>query len=134
VRKPRINAYSSHKVAKCLSDGAARTGGSKAAIVDAALGAFLAPEDHERRDAAILKRLNRIDDRLDRLERNVMISAETLALFVRYFMTVTPPVPDQDRSSLQAKGRDRFEHFLEQVAKRIASGRVVFDDMIKEPK
>jgi hypothetical protein len=134
MRKPRINAYISPKVDQRLSDVAARTGGSKAAIVDAALAAFLAPEDEEGRDAVILKRLARIDDRLERLERDMMITAETLALFVRYFLTVTPPVPEQDRSTLQAKGRDRFEHFLEQVSKRIVTGQRAIDEIVNEPK
>jgi len=134
MRKPRINAYISHAVHKRLSEVAARTGGSKAAIVDAALAAFLVPEDEDRRDATILKRVDRIDGRIERLEQDMMISSETLALFVRYFMTVTPSVSEQDRTTLQAKGRDRFEHFLEQVAKRIATGRRISEDVIVDPR
>ena len=130
MRKPRINAYISHEVYKRLSEIAARPGVSKAAIVDSALAAFLSPDGDERRDAVIMKRLDRIDNRLDRLERDVLITSETLALFVRYMLTVTPPVPERDRQATQAKGRERFGQFLEQVAKRVASGRRTVNDVL----
>jgi hypothetical protein len=130
VRKPRLNAYISCKVNKRLSEVASRPGVSKAAIVDAALAAFLDPDDEDRRDAAILKRLDRIDARLDRLEQDLTITSETLALFIRYMLTVTPPVPERDRSALQAKGRDRFAQFIEQVTKRIASGTSLAEEVI----
>jgi hypothetical protein len=58
--------------------------------VDAADAAFLAPEDKEQHKAAILKQLDRIDTRLDRIEQDIMITSETLAPFIRYFLTVTP--------------------------------------------
>jgi hypothetical protein len=130
MRKPRLNAYISHKVDKRLNEIAARPGVSKAAIVDAALAAFLDPDDENRRDAAILKRLDRIDARLDRLEQDLTITSETLALFIRYMLTVTPPVSERDRSALQAKGRERFAQLLEQVARRVASGKTTASDVI----
>lgn len=119
MRKPRINAHISHKAYKHLTEAAAPPGKSKAAIVDAALAAFLAPETDDRRDALILKRFDRIDQRLDRIEQDLVITSETLALFVRYFLTVTPQPSVRDRAGAQAKGRERFEQFLGQVIKRI---------------
>lgn len=130
MRKPRINAYISHEVDKRLSEIAARPGVSKAAIVDAALAAFLSPDAEDRRDAVIIKRLDRIDGRLDRLERDLMITSETMALFIRYMLTVTPPVTDRDRQAMQAKGRERFAQFIDQVAKRLASGANLVADVV----
>jgi hypothetical protein len=37
---------------------------------------------------------------------------ETLALFVRLLLTITPPLPDA-QAALQAKGQQRYEGFVE---------------------
>ncbi|QLC24872.1 ribbon-helix-helix protein, CopG family [Parasphingopyxis algicola] len=136
MAKPRINVHITREVWKRLDEMAKRPGVSKAAIVDAALAAFLSPEADDRRDAAIIRRLDRIDRRIDRADRDITVTAETLALFARYFLTVTPPLPEQDRQAAQALGRERFGYFIEQLAKRLASGKSlsaeVLDDTVPE--
>ncbi|MEM9761261.1 MAG: CopG family transcriptional regulator [Pseudomonadota bacterium] len=122
MAKPRINVHITREVWKRLDLATQRPGVTKAAIVDAALAAFLSPEAEERRDALILRRLDRVDQRAERLERDLTVTAETLALFVRYYLTMTPPLPEQDRRAAQALGRERFEGFLDQVTKRLATG------------
>ena len=122
MAKPRINVHITRDVWRRLDHATQRPGVTKAAIVDAALAAFLSPEAEERRDALILRRLDRVDRRAARLERALTVTAETLALFVRYYLTMTPPLPEQDRRAAQALGRERFEGFIEQLAKRLASG------------
>lgn len=122
MAKPRINVHITREVWKRLDHATQRPGVTKASIVDAALAAFLSPEAEERRDALILRRLDRVDRRAERLERDLTVTAETLALFVRYYLTMTPPLPEQDRRAAQALGRERFEGFIEQVTKRLATG------------
>jgi hypothetical protein len=34
---------------------------------------------------------------------------ETLAMFVRFLLTVTPPLPPDDQAALQAKGQQQYE-------------------------
>ena len=122
MAKPRINVHITREVWKRLDHATQRPGVTKASIVDAALLAFLSPEAEERRDSLIIRRLDRVDRRVERLERDLTVTAETLALFVRYYLTMTPPLPEQDRRAAQALGRERFEGFIEQVTKRLASG------------
>ena len=122
MAKPRINVHISQASWRALAELARRPGVSKASIVDAALQAFFAPETTERRDEVILRRLDRLNGRLDRLERDLNVNAETLALFIRYYMTMTPPLPEQERDAAQALGKERFEYFIEQVTRRLASG------------
>lgn len=131
MAKPRINVHITREVWKRLDDTTKRPGVSKAAVVDAALAAFLSPEADDRRDAAIIRRLDRIDRRLDALERDLVVTSETLALHIRYYLTVTPPLPEQDRSAAQALGRERFEYFVEQLAKRLGSGKSLVDDLLQ---
>ena len=53
------------------------------------------------------------------LERDAVIIAETLALFVRYFLTITPPLPAARTGAGPCRsGRERFEVFVAQVGKR----------------
>ncbi len=67
---------------------------------------------------------------LDRADRDLSIMAETIALFVRYYLTITPPLPSGDQDAARALGRERFEMFVAQVGKRVASGgRLVADIM-----
>lgn len=121
MAKPRINVHITREVWKRLDHATQRPGVTKAAIVDAALSAFLSPEADERRDALILRRLDRLNGRVERVERDLTVTAETLALFVRYYLTMTPPLPEQDRRAAQALGRERFEGFIEQVTERLAA-------------
>ncbi|MCY4599140.1 MAG: hypothetical protein OXF27_04395 [Acidobacteria bacterium] len=60
-----------------------------------------------------------------------MIS-ETLALFVRYFLVVTPPVSDDEQDAARALGLERFEYFVTQLAERIAGGRTLLNDVLEE--
>ncbi len=132
MAKPRINIHVSRDVNRLLDQAAKRPNVSKAAIVDAALAAFLSPEADDRRDAAIIRRLDRMDRRLNRLERDFTVIGETLALHIRYYLTVTPPLPEQDRKAAQALGRERFEYFIEQLAKRLAGGKSLVADVMEE--
>jgi hypothetical protein len=59
----------------------------------------------------------------ERLERDLSIAVETLALFIRFWLTVTPPLPESAQAAAQAKGRERFESFLETLGRRLAKGQ-----------
>jgi hypothetical protein len=50
-------------------------------------------------------------------------SNEALALFVRFWLTATSPVPDAALPAAQAKGRERYEGFVEALGKRLAKGQ-----------
>ncbi len=109
-----------------------RRGVTRNALAEAAFRSFLTPEGADRRDEAILFRLDQVSRGMGRLSRDNLIISETLALFVRYFLTVTPPVPDDDQDAARALGFDRFEHFVAQLAQRIAGGRTLLKDVLDE--
>ncbi|MGY3697653.1 hypothetical protein ACVIGA_007733 [Bradyrhizobium sp. USDA 3240] len=128
--KPKLSAYVSDSVAQRLELAAKRPGTNKSAIVDAALDRFLNPERDASGDAALIRRLDRMSRQLERADRDVSVLAETIALFIRYYLTITPPLPSQDQDAARALGRERFEMFVAQVGKRVASGgRLVADVM-----
>ena len=50
------------------------------------------------------------------------IGNEAPALFVRFWLATTPPLPDTMRDAAQAKGRERYEGFVETLGRRLAKG------------
>ena len=53
-------------------------------VAEAAIASFLSPDADERREAAMSRRLDRLGRQVARMERDLGISLETLALFIRY--------------------------------------------------
>src|SRR5580698_9496955 len=106
-----------------LSDYADRKRVPQALVVETALSSYLSPDNSERMEAALGRRLDRLTRQLERLERHVTISNEALALFVRFWLSVTPPLPDTAHPAAQAKGRERYEGFVEALGRRLAKGQ-----------
>ncbi len=112
-----------------LADYAAQKHVPQALVVETALASYLSPDGADRLEAALARRLDRMTRHLERLERQVTISNETLALFVRFWLTSTPPLPDTAQAAAQAKGRERYDSFIEAVSRRLAKGRTLADEV-----
>ena len=113
----RLNLFIQPEHARRLDELAAKKGVSKSSIVAAALASWLSADAGDQREAAIGKRLDRLSRQFERLERDQAIEIETLALFVRYFLTVSPPVPEAHQEAAKAQGKARFEQFVEQLGR-----------------
>ena len=105
-----------------------RPGVGKSMVVEAALERFLsvAPsiEDTAR------DRFDDIDDKLDRLERNMRVMAETVALHARYHLAVMPPFPQARQQEAAVLGDERFKVLAEQVDRRVRQGRPLMQETI----
>jgi len=119
-------------LASQLADYAARKRVPQALIVETALASLLSPDGADRLEAALARRLDRMSRQIDRLERHVAISNEALALFVRFWLTSTPPLPDAAQLAAQAKGRERYEGFVEALGRRLARGRSLADEISRD--
>ena len=115
-----------------LADYASRKGATQSLVVEAALASHLSPDGADRLEAALARRLDRMSRQIERLERHVEISNEALALFVRFWLTSTPPLPDAAQPAAQAKGRERYEGFVEALGRRLARGRKLADEIIRD--
>lgn len=119
-------------LARQLADHASRRGVTQALIVEAALASFFSPDGPDRLEAALGRRLDRMSRQIERLERHVTISNEALALFVRFWLTATPPLPDTAQLAAQAKGRERYEGFVESLGRRLARGQTLADELSRD--
>jgi predicted transcriptional regulator len=98
-------------------------GASKSRILAAAVAAWLDRKGADALEHRFMARLDRISNQLARIERNGQVELESLALFVRYMLTVNAPLSEGDKAA-QAIGRDRFQAFVERVGQQLASGRL----------
>ena len=136
-KKAQISAYLDQDVMKMLSDYAVRRDLSQSLVVEAAIASFLSPDADERREAAITKRLDQIDRRMTRLERDLGISVETLAIFVRFWLATTPALPEPAAQAARAKAGERYDAFVTALGRRLAKGpklrQEVAEDVPGEP-
>lgn len=121
--RDRMNVYFPPEMLRQIADLAERKKLSRSAIVEAAVASFLSPDGADKREAAFARRLDRLTRQVQRLERDLGVTAETLALFVRFWLTITPPLPIDAQASAQAKGRERYEGFIETLGRRLQKGQ-----------
>lgn len=132
MSRARLNIFIEPEHAKRLEDFAAHRGASKSSVIAAALASFLSPDAMDQREAALAKRLDRLSRQFDRLERDQSILIETVSLYVRYFLTVSLPVPEGQQDAARAQGRVRYAQFIEQLARHIQRGRSLVREIHEE--
>ena len=105
-KKTQISVYIDPDIMTMLADYAARREQSQSMIAE----------------AAIAKRLDQVDRRMTRLERDIGISVETLAIFVRFWLATTPALPEPAAQAARAKAGERYEAFITALGRRLAKG------------
>jgi hypothetical protein len=128
----RLNLFISPEHARRLDELATKKGVSKSSIVAAALASWLSPDAGDQREAAIARRLDRLSRQFERLERDQNVLIETVALYVRYYLTVTIPVAQVHQEAARAQGKARFEQFVEQLARHLVRGRSLVQDVVED--
>ena len=129
--KPRISAYVSDHIAHQLKAMSQRPGANQSAIIEAALRLYLDPQGDNKLDAALVRRLDHMSTQLSKLDRDMTIVVETLALFVRTYLTLTPPLPSGNQESSSALGHKRFEFFIAQVGKRLGGPQNLVGEVLE---
>lgn len=120
--KEQFTVYLEPDLMKTLTEYAERRGKPKSLVAEAAIASFLSPDASERQEATLARRLDRVTRQMDRLERDVGISVETTALFIRYWLMATPSLPEQTQAAASAKGTERYEGFMHALGRRLAKG------------
>lgn len=121
-KKKRLSAYLDPDVMNALADYAARREVSLSLIAEAAIASFLSPDAAERKEAAVTRRLDQIDRRVQRVERDVGVAIEAIALFVRFWLNSTPALPESVQAEARAKGLQRYDAFVDALGRRLSRG------------
>ncbi|ARC35553.1 MULTISPECIES: ribbon-helix-helix protein, CopG family [Alphaproteobacteria] len=121
-KKSKVTIYLDPDLTAALADFAARRDRSQSMIAEAAIASFVSPDDAERREAIVAKRLDQIDRRMTRVERDVGIAVESLAVFIRFWLMTTPALPEPAAKAAKAKSAERYEAFITALGRRLAQG------------
>ncbi len=120
-----IKTYLEADVAREVARIARAQGRSESSLIADAVRATLAKGSEAVARAAAetqARRLNRIEQRLDKLFRDQALMKESLLLFVRVWLEHNPPLEDAVADSAAASAEARFERFLDLAAQTLARG------------
>jgi predicted transcriptional regulator len=120
------------ELAAHLADFATRKRVPQALVVETALASYLSPDGSEHLEAALGRRLDRLSRQMDRMERHITISNEALALFVRFWLTATPALPDTAQAAAQTKGKERYDGYIEALVRRLAKGQTLAKEISQD--
>jgi predicted transcriptional regulator len=111
---------------------------SKSAILERALQQYLVDQNNGPQNDLQNLRHEATDRSLRRLERDLAIATELTATFVRYYLTITPPLPASGNAAARALGQLRFEQVIQDIARRLRTDRSlmarVMATMVNEPQ
>ena len=129
--KPRHHLYLDEALTEELDRLARKPGTSKSGIISDALRAYLARGAGKEADTVLKARLDRFSGIINRIERNQDVLLETLALYVRWQLTITPPLPESEQAAARAAGEARFQSFIDQLSRRMAAGRGLGQELVQ---
>ena len=109
-----------------------RSGRGKSEITRAAIESYLSPDSAEAAEAAMTRRLDRLSRQLDRIERDVTIVTEAVALHVKTWLKITPAMSSAEDRAAVAKGQERYAAFVDLLAKRLTDGRLLKREVLAE--
>jgi predicted transcriptional regulator len=121
--KPRQNIYLDDDLNEHLEKLAAKPGSSKSAIIRDALTAYLARRGAKELQDTFSKRLDELSKQLNTIERHQRVLIESVALYIRYHLGIIPPMPEAQQTAAVALGKERYQAFIGQVSRLLASGK-----------
>lgn len=130
--RTRMNVYFDPDLLKQVEALSLRRQVSKSAIIEAAVASFLSGDTTDRLEAAMSRRLDKIGRQIDTLDEDLAVLGETISLFIHFWMTITPPLPDNAKAAARAKGIERFESFMQSLGKRLATGDRFLKEMSRD--
>lgn len=130
--RTRMNVYFDPVLLKRVEALSLRRKVSKSAIVEAAVASFLTGDSAEQLEAAMSRRLDKLGRQIETLDEDLAILGETLSLFVRFWLTITPPLSESAQIGARAKGAERFEGFMQTLGKRLATGDRFLKELSRE--
>ena len=131
MSKKRYTLYLSQPLARKFDETARLTNGAKSALVEEALRISLTPQHVPGVEDGLARRLNDLNRIAKTIERDVAIATETLSLFVRFFLTITPPLPADEQEPARLLGKERFQVFVAQIGRQLATDQRLVSEVLE---
>jgi predicted transcriptional regulator len=122
VERIRHQLFLTRPLTERLEILAAKPGATKSAILEDAVTAWLNRRGASELEERFAIRLDRLTNAIGRVEHDGQIVLETLALFIRFELAIQAPLAENDHAG-RAVARQRFEAFVAQVGRQVASGK-----------
>jgi hypothetical protein len=111
---------------------AQRENRSKSLIIETAVASFFSPGSTDRREAAIARRLDLLTRQFERIERDIIILAEYIRNTTRLWMRTQINILTNPDKAARAKSRELEVQLSRHVARTIARGRNVVQEISEE--
>ena len=134
MKKIRHALYFDEKLSRRLEALANKPGATMSNAVGDALRDYFERKGADELDERFKERLDAVSKQLNRIERDQRVILESLALFIRYQLTISRPLPESQAAALQALGNQRFQTFIEEVGRKIATGKSTAFDLAPKAK
>jgi hypothetical protein len=131
MAKKRYSLYLSPPLARKFELVARQRHGSRSALFEEALRANLEPQQVPGVEEALARRLNELHRAVGAIGRDVALVTESIALFVRYFLTITPPLPQSEQEPARLLGKERYQVFVTQIGKRLAGSHRLSSEVLE---
>lgn len=129
--KPRVNLRLDATLLAQLESAAREQKTTKTAVLEDALRCYLDPDRNRSLEDRLMERMNNFEKRLGQLFWAVDLGVETTGHFVLYWLTRTDPVPESERDIAHALGERRFDHFINQIAKKLHRRRSLVQESLR---
>lgn len=104
-----------------------------AVVCDAVDAQFLKLDgEAEDIDGKIRNLSTALHEHRERTGQDMFLMIELMLSFIRYNITHTPDIPDDQKKAAQAEGGARFEAFLEQFQQSVLSGQGFRKELFKD--
>ena len=105
---------------------------NKSKLTEKALNILLDPERDLSREAGLLRRLDSLGRQVAIIDRHQQVVLESLGLYIRYYLTVTPPLAKSEQEPARAKGHQLFEFFISQLGKRLGGSQTLVSEVMEK--
>jgi hypothetical protein len=128
-RRRNIHPYISDDVFNRFKKYCSSLGLTESSVVEAALQKFF---DGDASDfPLLLKRLDRLQRALGRMERDLAMFAEAFSVFVQIWFAHTPQIDEDEKDASKRQASDRYNQYVDFVATKLTSGHRFIDDMVQ---
>lgn len=130
TRKRRVSIYLSPEAERLLTRAVEDRGASMSGVVEAAITTLLGDKTRNSELALLGERVTKLARAAERIADETTAQTETLALYILYYLCITPPLPDASREAAEAMGRKRFDRFIGQVSERLLGKESYTDEVL----
>lgn len=128
--KIKLTVYISRTVAGQLDLVCKDRTKNKSKLTETALAQLLSPQRDE--EDAMPRRLDRLSRDVSLIHRHQQIVIESFGLFIRHYLMMSPSLPPSEHQAAQALGQQRFQRFIEQLGKRLASTASLASEIVEQ--